>query len=107
MRISSRQWSPWVILATTIFNAPVAHAAADSDTRQMAASCFTCHGANGNSVGGTPVLAGSKRAYFIKQMQDFKSGTRPATVMQRHAKGYSDAEIEKLADYFAAQKRVP
>ena len=107
MHISFRQWSQWAILVAPILNAPKAQAAADVTTRQMAASCFACHGTSGNSVGGTPVLAGSKRAHFIKQMQDFKSGARPATVMHRHAKGYSDTEIEKLADYFAAQKRVP
>jgi len=38
-------------------------------------------------------------------MKDFKSGARPATVMHRHAAAYDDAEIEKLADYFASQKR--
>jgi cytochrome c553 len=83
----------------------IAQAAPDLHARQLAASCSACHGTNGNSVGGTPVLAGLNRAHFIKQMQDFKSGARPATVMHRHAKGYNDAEIEKMADYFAAQKR--
>jgi len=50
-------------------------------------------------------LAGLDRAHFIKQMLDFKSGARPATVMHQHAKGYTDEEIEKTADFFAAQKR--
>lgn len=84
-----------------------AQAASDATTRQMAASCFSCHGTYGQSQGGIPALAGRERQHFIKQMQDFKSGARPATVMHRHAKGYSDAEIEKLAEYFAAQKRAP
>ena len=84
-----------------------AQAASDATTRQMAASCFSCHGTHGQSQGGTPALAGIQRQHFIKQMQDFKSGARPATVMHRHAQGYSDAEIEKLAEYFAAQKRAP
>jgi cytochrome c553 len=78
---------------------------ADSGARQMAATCSACHGTNGHSVGGTPMLAGLDRAHFIRQMKDFKSGARPATVMHRHAAGYSDAEIEKMANYFAAQKR--
>jgi len=82
-----------------------AQAAPDAQARQLAATCSACHGTNGHSVGGTPVLAGLNRAHFIKQMKDFKSGARPATVMHRHANGYSDAEIEKMADYFAAQKR--
>ena len=107
MHSSFRHWSPLALLLTFIGSAVTAQAATDATTRQMGASCFACHGTNGQSVGGTPVLAGVKREYFIKQMQDFKSGARPATVMQRHAKGYSDTEIEKLADYFATQKRVP
>ena len=82
-----------------------AQAAPDAAARQMAATCSACHGTNGFSVGGTPVLAGLNRAHFIKQMQDFRSGARPATVMHRHAAAYSDAEIEKLADFFAVQKR--
>ncbi len=72
--------------------------------RNLAASCAACHGTNGNSVGGTPVLAGLERNYFSKQMKDFKSGARPATVMHQHAKGYTDKEIEQLADFFAGQK---
>lgn len=84
-----------------------AQAASDATTQQMAASCFTCHGTYGQSQGGTPSLAGIDRQHFIRQMQDFKSGARPATVMHRHAKGYSDTEIEKLAEYFAAQRRAP
>jgi cytochrome c553 len=82
-----------------------AQAAPDAGARQIAATCSACHGTNGFSVGGTPMLAGLNRAHFIKQMKDFKSGARPATVMHRHAAAYDDAEIEKLADYFASQKR--
>jgi len=38
-------------------------------------------------------------------MRAFKSGARPATVMHQLAKGYSDAQIEAIAAYFAAQKK--
>lgn len=82
-------------------------ASADVSThsRNLAASCAACHGTNGNSVGGTPILAGLDKSLFIKQMQDFKSGARPATVMHQHAKGYTTEEIEMLADFFSSQKR--
>jgi sulfide dehydrogenase cytochrome subunit len=105
MHISSAHLGRLAILLTAIYGA-TAQAAPDAQTLQLAASCAACHGANGNSVGGTPVLAGLNREHFVKQMQDFKSGARPATIMHRHAKGYSDAEIDKLADYFVAQKRA-
>jgi len=81
------------------------HADVDAHSRNLAASCAACHGTNGHSVGGTPVLAGLDKALFVNQMKDFKSGARPSTVMYNHAKGYSDEEFEKLADFFAAQKR--
>lgn len=81
------------------------HAEVDAHSRNLAASCAACHGTNGHSVEGTPVLAGMDKALFVSQMKDFRSGARPATVMHHHAKGYSDEEFERLADFFAAQKR--
>lgn len=88
-----------------LFFAVTSHAEVDAHSRNLAASCAACHGTNGHSVGGTPVLAGLDKALFVNQMKDFKSGARPSTVMYNHAKGYSDEEFEKLADFFAAQKR--
>jgi sulfide dehydrogenase cytochrome subunit len=82
-------------------------AGADTHIRTLAASCAACHGSNGNSVGGTPVLAGLERNHFVTQMQEFRSGARASTVMHHHAKGLTEEEINQLADYFAAQPRMP
>lgn len=71
----------------------------------LAASCAACHGTNGNSVGGTSVLAGLDKSHFILQMMAFRTGTRSSTVMHRHAKGLTIDEINALADYFAEQPR--
>lgn len=71
----------------------------------LSASCAACHGTNGNSVGGTPVLAGLDRAHFIAQMMAFRTGERSSTVMHRHAKGLTQEEISDLADFFAMQPR--
>ncbi len=74
--------------------------------RSMAATCSACHGTNGASVGGAiGGLAGLNKDYFVTQMKNFKEGKRDATLMHQIAKGYSDAEIAALSDYFAAQKR--
>lgn len=78
----------------------------DSHLRVLAASCAACHGPGGNSVGGTPVLAGLDSSYFVTQMKAFRSGERASTVMHRHAKGLTEAEIGQLADFFAAQPRA-
>jgi len=70
--------------------------------KQLAASCFSCHGTDGYSVGGMASLAGYSKASFIEKMAGYKSGKVEATIMHQLSKGYSDEQIEKLADYFAA-----
>ena len=75
--------------------------------KSLAATCANCHGTNGKATEGSAVvsLAGLDKTYHIAQMKAFKNGTRPATVMHQLSKGYSDAQIEVLATYFAAQKK--
>ncbi|PYN57357.1 MAG: cytochrome C, partial [Candidatus Rokuibacteriota bacterium] len=41
---------------------------------------------------------------IIKAMQDFRSGARAGTVMDRIAKGFTDAEIQAIAAWYAAQR---
>jgi cytochrome c553 len=96
-------------LVLLLFLFPGAHASAAAEqlhTKVLAASCAACHGTNGNSVGGTPVLAGLDAGYFTNQMLAFKQGTRASTVMHHHASGLTMDEIEHLADYYARQPRV-
>jgi len=45
------------------------------------------------------------REYFIQQMQAYKDGSRKATVMHQLSKGFSDAQIASMADYFSALPR--
>lgn len=73
----------------------------------LAATCANCHGTQGRAVEGAavPGLAGMPAAYLVEQVKAFRSGARPATVMQQLAKGYSDAQVEQVAAYFAAQKK--
>lgn len=52
-----------------------------------------------------PPLAGMPADKFVNAMQAFRSGERQGTVMNRHAKGYTDEEIQAMGRYFAAQKK--
>ena len=76
-------------------------------TRSLAATCGQCHGTDGHAIeaAALPGLAGLPTSYLIEQISSFKSGTRPATVMHQIARGYSDAQIDQLARYFAAQPK--
>ena len=100
------------LLAATLSMAPTAYAQADAGkdalyVKSLAATCANCHGTNGKATEGSSVvsIAGLDKAYTIAQMTAFKNGTRPATIMHQLSKGYSDAQIELLATYFAAQKK--
>ena len=67
----------------------------------LAVSCAGCHGPDGRSPGAIPAIAGKSADYIEQAMKDFRSGKRESTVMGRHARGYSDAEIKLIAGYFA------
>ena len=69
-----------------------------------AASCSGCHPASTHVTSPVPRLAGLDQAAIVRAMQDFRSGARPATVMDRIAKGFTDAEIQAIAAWYAAQK---
>jgi cytochrome subunit of sulfide dehydrogenase len=97
--------SQLALAAAMLLALPVAAQTDALQARAMAASCANCHGTNGNAAPGMVALAGYDRAALNKAMADFKSGARPATVMHQLAKGYSDAQIDAIAGYFAAQKK--
>jgi len=90
------------LLACGLSGTPTAQPA--DQVRLLASNCANCHGTDGHSQGGLPALAGLARPYLIQQLQDFKSGRRPATIMQQLSKGYTDAEIDALAGYFSSLK---
>lgn len=79
----------------------------EKGVRSLAANCAACHGTEGKAAPGAtvPGLAGRARDDIQGAMTQFKDGKRPATVMHQIAKGYSDAEIAALADYFSKQAR--
>ncbi|WP_310448018.1 c-type cytochrome [Thiobacillus sp.] len=76
--------------------------AADRHTEVIAATCMSCHGPGGKSLGTIPSLVDLKQDDFVKRLQEFKFGKRLSSIMKRHAAGYTDAETEALAAYFAS-----
>ena len=76
-------------------------------TRSLAATCATCHGTDGHPVPGTRIaeLAGQPREQLLARLHGFRNGTRESTVMHQIAKVFSEAQLERLATYFAAQKK--
>ena len=74
--------------------------------RSLAATCAACHGSDGRSATQEVVsLAGLPREHIASQLRAFRDGARPGTIMQQIAKGYSDQQIELMADYFSRRPR--
>jgi len=71
--------------------------------RNLAAACANCHGTNGRALGGMPALAGMPSDRLARTMSEFRSRARPATVMHQIARGYTDEQIRRIAEYFSAQ----
>jgi cytochrome c553 len=68
-----------------------------------AASCSGCHPADANADTPVPRLAAQDAGAIVAAMQAFRSGQRPATVMDRITKGFSDEEIRAIAAWFSMQ----
>ena len=85
----------------------LAHASSDPlQVRSWAAACANCHGTNGHAVKGSGMdaLAGMEKAKILQKLADYKSGDKPASIMHQIAKGYTEAQLDLIAGYFAAQK---
>ncbi|MBK6615471.1 c-type cytochrome [Ottowia sp.] len=73
-----------------------------------AAVCVACHAADGNStVPLQPKLAQQHPEYLVKQMLEFKSGTRQDPIMQGFAAALSEEDTRNIAWWLASQKVKP
>ncbi len=63
-----------------------------------ASSCTGCHG-----PAGPMALDGRPAAEVVAAMTAFRNGQRPSTVMSRIARGFSDAEVRAIAEWFAGR----
>lgn len=90
----------WLLAGVAFAQAPTV----DRPARAWAAACAACHGTDGRAQGSMPVLAGRNADELLQILLAFRAGQRqPATVMHQHAKGYSDDELRRIAQHFAAQ----
>ncbi len=69
-----------------------------------ASSCSGCHAASGSVQTPVPRLVGRPAGEIATAMQAFRTGAKPATVMVRIAKGFTEPEIAAIAAWYAAQK---
>ena len=102
-----------LLLSAAIYLYQPAYSQDDSDTpslltnvsaSMLANTCSGCHGPGGRSLGpATPTISGMSPTFFIKQMEGYKSGKLPSTIMKRIVDGYTSAEIKQMAEFFSKQ----
>ena len=93
------------LLAVAVGLASIAAAAlAAAEAPPGAAACTGCHPASARVSSPVPRLVGQDQAAIVRAMSDFRSGARTGTVMDRIAKGFTDAEIQAIAAWYASQR---
>jgi cytochrome c553 len=76
--------------------------------KAKAAVCVACHGPDGNSTNPTvPSIAGQPAQAVSTQLFQFREGNRKDPQMSPMAAQLSNADMNDLAAYFAAQKMTP
>ena len=71
--------------------------------KQKAATCFACHGVDGNAVDPQyPRLAGQYNMYLQQVLHEYKDGQRENPIMKGMVATLSDQDIEDVATYFSS-----
>ena len=79
-----------------------AAAVASAEPPASAAACSGCHPATKRVTSPVPRLVGLDQAAIVRAMQEFRSGQRAGTVMDRIAKGFTHEEIQAIAAWYAS-----
>jgi cytochrome c553 len=86
--------------------AGAAVSAQDPKVRLWAAACTSCHGTHGQSIAPVPTLAGRSKSDLLMLLMAFKQGrSKDSTIMHQFAVGYTDAQLERIAEFFSRQPR--
>ena len=90
--------------ASSETNKPPVVAEVSSAEKTVQTVCAACHAPDGNSVITlNPKLAGQHSDYLLKQLTNFKAGTRANPVMMPMVANLTPEDMKNLADYFSKQ----
>jgi cytochrome subunit of sulfide dehydrogenase len=105
---TTRRVDRWIPAFAGMTVLVVAMMTTPADAAEMpvgASSCSGCHAASASVETPVPRLVGRPGAEIVAAMQQFRTGQRQATVMDRIAKGFSGDEAAAIAAWYAAQRR--
>lgn len=79
--------------------------AQNANPQLLTLSCSGCHGTDGRSPGAIPAINGRSAQDIAQILREFRTDARPATIMNRIARGYTDEEIDAVAREIATNWR--
>lgn len=71
------------------------------DPRALAAGCASCHRPGASTI---PSLRGRPRDELLAALRGFRDGSRNGTVMPQLARGYTEAQLDAIAAWYAMQR---
>ena len=78
-----------------------------SFANNIALPCYGCHISNNNKSNySIPMIEGIDKKYFISAFHEYKNKARDNYLMQIISQGYSDSDIENLAEYFSNKESI-
>ena len=92
-----------VVLLCSVAYAKQVQATEITRAVMLSNSCAACHGTDGKSPGAIPSINGKSSKFISQALFEFRDNKRTATVMGRHASGYTNEEIRLIADFFSNQ----
>jgi len=76
----------------------------NGDPQRGVIGCASCHGPEGKSAAGAwPKLAGQHSAYTIKQLKNYKDGTRANAIMAGMSAALTEKDMANIAAYLNKQ----
>ena len=91
------------LVAALLIVVPAGALAASPEPPPGAASCSGCH-LMSRAATPVPRIYGRPADTIVASVAAFRSGSKPATVMDRIAKGFTDDEMRAIAVWLEAQK---
>jgi cytochrome subunit of sulfide dehydrogenase len=79
-------------------------ARADMQAVVWASSCMACHGTDGKAEGVGLTIGGQTAEGLFNTLLEYKTGKRTGTIMQQHAKGYTEDELKRISLFFSLVK---
>jgi cytochrome subunit of sulfide dehydrogenase len=101
---SNAEFYSFLFISTAFMGASTALFAAEPPPptgRLLASQCFQCHTVTAGNTGGFESITGIKASEMVKKMKEMKTKAKPENIMERHSKGYTDAQILQIATYLA------